>query len=195
MPGDYVIYSYNICGAIRARSRKEHTMPCWQDLYELLMDGELSPHEIMARLNVRPSRLRRMLASKRLAARLAMAEAISAKSGGHAVVARAGEAARKLACLIDADRPETARKACLDVLQTARGIYREAKSQGGSCAGGGSAKSGRATAPPDADRAGQARGREPRRSLVAEARRREQFRKEIVRNGGQVLARRAQLSG
>jgi len=179
-------------------------MPCWQDLYELLMDGELSPHEIMARLNVRPSRLRRMLASKRLAARLAMAEAISAKSGGHAVVARAGEAARKLACLIDADRPETARKACLDVLQTARGIYREAKSQGGSCAGGGSAKSGRATAPPDADRAGQARGREPRRrrgrgptvrSLVAEARRREQFRKEIVRNGGQVLARRAQLSG
>jgi len=69
-------------------------MPCWQDLYELLMDGELSPHEIMARLNVRPSRLRRMLASKRLAARLAMAEAISAKSGGHAVVARAGEAAR-----------------------------------------------------------------------------------------------------
>ena len=43
----------------------------WQDVYEVLIDGELTPAEIVASLNVSPSRLKRMLASKRLAARLA----------------------------------------------------------------------------------------------------------------------------
>ena len=46
-------------------------MACWQDLYEMLIDDALTPEQIVARLNVPPSRLKRMLASKRLAASLA----------------------------------------------------------------------------------------------------------------------------
>ena len=46
-------------------------MPTWKDLYELLIDKSLSPDEVVARLGVRPSWLRRLLASKHLVARLA----------------------------------------------------------------------------------------------------------------------------
>ncbi|GAG42494.1 unnamed protein product, partial [marine sediment metagenome] len=40
-------------------------MARWQELYEMVLAGDLSPAEIMDGLNVKPSRLRQMLASKR----------------------------------------------------------------------------------------------------------------------------------
>ena len=48
-------------------------MATWQDLYRLMAQEQLTPEEIIDRLKVKPSRLRRMLASRRLLTRLHLA--------------------------------------------------------------------------------------------------------------------------
>jgi len=99
-------------------------MATWQELYVMLLEEQMTPHEIIARLNVRPSRLRELLASRRLASRLRLAESLAEERRGHAVAHEAGSAANKLGELIGSDRPETARKACLDVLEAAEEVRR-----------------------------------------------------------------------
>ena len=98
-------------------------MARWQDLYEMLIDESLTPEQIVARLDVRPSRLRELLHSKRLAARLQGVEAVSDKRAAHNVIAHLDRAARRLLGLVEAPQPETARKACLDVVRSAREAY------------------------------------------------------------------------
>ena len=99
-------------------------MATWQELYGMLLDENLSPEQIVARLNVRPSRLRRLLASKRLAARLNAVESVADRRGVHALISRIGQAAGRLVKLVESERPETARKACLDVIGTARQVHK-----------------------------------------------------------------------
>ena len=72
-------------------------MATWQELYDMLLDEDLSPEEIVARLNVRPSRLRRLLASKRLAARLKAAESAAAGAAPPAGPSMTRKAAAALA--------------------------------------------------------------------------------------------------
>ena len=98
-------------------------MACWQDLYRMLVEEKLSAEEIVGQLGVQPSRLKRMLASKRLNAKLRAAELVASKQAGYGLVVGVGSTARKLKDLTGADKPETARRACLDVLTTAREIH------------------------------------------------------------------------
>ena len=99
-------------------------MATWQELYEMLLDEEISPEEVVARLNVRPSRLRQLLASKRLASRLKAVESVADRKAVHALISRLAHAAGGLVKLVESGRPETARKACLDVIATARQVHR-----------------------------------------------------------------------
>ena len=101
-------------------------MATWQDLYEMLLDESLRPHEIVARLNVRPSRLKRMLASKRLAARLETTEQIAERRSAHLLATSAEPAVRKLTDLLGAEGDETVRRACLNVLEVS-GQVRQAR--------------------------------------------------------------------
>ncbi len=98
-------------------------MACCQDLYRMLVKEKLSAEEIVSQLGVSPSRLKRMLASKRLNAKLRAAELVANKQAGYGLVVGVGSTARKLKDLTGADKPETARRACLDVLTTAREIH------------------------------------------------------------------------
>ena len=104
---------------------KEKIMPRWQNLCELLHNEDMDAHDIIIALGVRPARLRRMLRSKRLAARLASIEAVADKKAGHAVVASIAPAVQKLTELAESQRPETARRSCLDLLDAARKIYKD----------------------------------------------------------------------
>ena len=99
-------------------------MATWQELYEMLLDEDLSPEKIVARLNVRPSRLRQLLASKRLAARLKAVETVADRKAVHTFISRIARAAGRLVKLVESGRPETARKACLDVIATARQVHK-----------------------------------------------------------------------
>ncbi len=94
-------------------------MASWKFLYELLHNENMSAHEIVNTINVKPSRLRQMLLSKRLAARLASIKTIADKKVGRTVVSSVAPAMHKMSELIDSERPETARKACLDMLEAA----------------------------------------------------------------------------
>ena len=99
-------------------------MPSWQFLCELLLNEDMGAHDVLIALGVKPSRLRRMLQSKRLKSRLASIEAVANKKAGHAVVSSIAPAVHKMTELIGSERPETARKACLDMLEAAREIYK-----------------------------------------------------------------------
>ena len=94
---------------------------------EMLLNKELTPQEIVERLGVRPSRLRQMLESKRLAERLGLVEQIAAMRADHATLSAVAAAAEKLAALAAKDG-ETGRKACLDVLAQARVVRTDRQS-------------------------------------------------------------------
>ena len=99
-------------------------MATWQELYEMLLDEDLSPEKVVARLNVRPSRLRQLLASKRLAARLKAVETVADRKAVHTFISRIAHVAGRLVKLVESGRPETARRACLDVIATARQVHK-----------------------------------------------------------------------
>lgn len=99
-------------------------MPGWENLFELLHNEDMDAKDIIIALGVKPSRLRRMLQSKRLESRLAAIEAVANKKAGHAVVSSIAPAVHKMAKLIESERPETARRACLDMLEAAMKIFR-----------------------------------------------------------------------
>ncbi|GAH60231.1 unnamed protein product [marine sediment metagenome] len=100
-------------------------MPCWNDLFEMLLDEDLSAEDIVSRLAVKPSRMRQLLNSKRLDARLKAVESVANQKAGHAVLSTIDSAAKKLAVLTANEKPETARRACLDVIKKAEQIYRD----------------------------------------------------------------------
>ena len=102
-------------------------MAKWQDLCELLMDKELTPQKIVEKLGVKPSRLKQMLESKRLAGRLELVEQIAAVRADHTILLAVEAAADKLAALAAKDT-ETGRKACLDVLAQGRLVRTEHES-------------------------------------------------------------------
>ncbi len=104
-------------------------MPGWENLCELLHNEDMDAQDIIIALGVKPSRLRRMLQSKRLESRLAVIEAVANKKAGHAVVASIAPTVQKLTELTESQRPETARRACLDVLETAMRIFRSERIQ------------------------------------------------------------------
>ena len=97
-------------------------MACWQDLYAMLLDEELTAEQVVARVGVKPSRLRRLLESKRMAARLAVVAEVAEARGEQALAAGQERAARKLAALAGQGEGETSRKACLDVMDKAQAI-------------------------------------------------------------------------
>jgi len=97
-------------------------MARWQELYEMVLAGDLPPAEIMDRLNVKPSRLRQMLASKRLVARLALHEEMADRTHVHRSLKDIARAASRLSELTESDQPEAARRACRDVLTDGRGL-------------------------------------------------------------------------
>ena len=102
-------------------------MACWQELYKMLLDEQMSAYDIVEKLDVKPSRLKRMLESKRLAARLGMVESLVDRRAAHVIIAAVDTAMPGLSKLTRADKPETARRACLDVIATAKQVYREQK--------------------------------------------------------------------
>jgi len=91
------------------------------------MDKKLTPQGIVEKLGVKPSRLKQMLESKRLAERLELVEKIAAVRADHAILVAVEAAADRLAALA-ANDTETGRKACLDVLAQAREARTERKS-------------------------------------------------------------------
>ena len=99
-------------------------MARWQNLCELLLNEDMTAHDVLIALGVKPYRLRQMLRSKRLASRLASVEAVANKRAGHTVIVGIAPAVQKLTELTDSQRPETARRACLDLLDAAREIYK-----------------------------------------------------------------------
>ena len=105
-------------------------MADWKFLCELLHNESMDSHDIVNALGVKPSRLRRMLRSKRLAARLASIEALADKKAGHTIVSSIAPAMHKMTELIGSERPETARKACLDILEAAMRIFRSERIKG-----------------------------------------------------------------
>ena len=104
-------------------------MACWQELYKMLLDERMSAYDIVEKLAVKPSRLKRMLQSKRLAARLRMVESVVDRRAAHVIIAAIDTAMPGLSKLTRADKPETARRACLDVIATAKQVFREQKQQ------------------------------------------------------------------
>lgn len=206
-------------------------MARWQQLYEMLLNEDLSPQEIVSRLNVRPSRLRQLLAGKRLAARLQVAESVANRQAGHAVVSAVASAVRQLTALTSSNKDETARKSCLDVINTGRQVYKKevnsqkevsvrppwasrpgnheepyeddpgedlpaaaaAAANPDDSAGHGDPAAAPAETPADRSKQPARRTGSSLESVLAEARRRREFRQEIVRHGGERIARRIQL--
>ncbi len=105
-------------------------MPGWKDLFACLKEEGLLAEDIVERLGVPPCRLRRMLRSKRLASALdalhSLAERKTGVTVGAAAVAAAGKLA-KLALSGDVKAAESARKACLDILETAKEAHDQAR--------------------------------------------------------------------
>lgn len=95
-------------------------MAAWQGLFQMLTDEVVTPLEIIQRMNLPPSRLRRMLESPRLRAKLTLLHAIARAKARCVVVANVEPAAKTLAALTCDERAETARKACIDVLRESK---------------------------------------------------------------------------
>ena len=90
-------------------------MPTYKDLLKCILDG-LSPQEIMERLDVCPARLRKMLAGKNLATRLAAEAELARQIVRHRTAADVHVMAGKLREIAFGEKSETARKACLALL-------------------------------------------------------------------------------
>lgn len=104
-------------------------MATWQQLYEMLLDEQLSPEQIVDRLHVRPSRLRQLLESKRLAARLEALADVAGLKASFELLGRVGQAVGRLLALAEAQPAETSRRASLDVLRVAREVYEGLRAQ------------------------------------------------------------------
>ena len=98
-------------------------------LCELLHNRDMEPYDIVLALGVKPYRLRQMLNSRRLEARMSAIEALADKKAGHAIVSSIAPAMHRMTRLMESDRPETARKACLDMLEAAMRIFRSERIQ------------------------------------------------------------------
>ena len=90
-------------------------MPTQQDLLALIRKG-LEPQEIIRRMALRPSHLKRMLAGKRLRTTLAMEEQLAAALAIHEIVRGAVGAVGRFRDLMESESPETVRKVCVAVL-------------------------------------------------------------------------------
>ena len=55
----------------------------WKYLLHLLMDTDMTPYQILRHLNVKPSRLKKLLRSKRLKRHLAAMQGLSSARAGH----------------------------------------------------------------------------------------------------------------
>jgi hypothetical protein len=90
-------------------------MAKWTDLLNLLHSGA-APHEIIDRLGVGLWRVRELLNSKRLRARLAMENELAALSVEHQRAAQAVHMVNRLRELANGKKEETARKSCESLL-------------------------------------------------------------------------------
>ena len=142
-------------------------MACWQELYKMLLNERMSAYDIVEKLAVKPSRLKRMLQSKRLAARLGMVESLVDRRAAHVIIAAIDTAMPGLSKLIRADKPETARRACLDVIATAKQVYREQKQQWPPISSAGDRRDSAAARPAPAEVDSAAAGTKPAASQAA----------------------------
>ena len=92
-------------------------MATWKDLYDLLTEPSMTAREIVENIDVKPSRLRQLLASKRLRARLDAINEVSIQRADHFLMAGANLAAFRLISLANGDHPATSHKACLSLLE------------------------------------------------------------------------------
>jgi len=99
-------------------------MATYKDLLKCIRTG-LSPQEIMDRLDVCPSKLRTMLAGKKLANRLAAEAQLARQIVRHQTAADVQTVAAKLREIAFGEKSETARKACLALLAEGLGCYAE----------------------------------------------------------------------
>ncbi len=102
-------------------------MANWQELFDMLLDESLSARDIVDRLAVKPYRLRQLLDSPRLMTRLRLLELVANKKADHMMIASTGSAASKLAILAGNGQSETARRACLDVLERGVAMHKKKK--------------------------------------------------------------------
>ncbi|MDY6914304.1 MAG: hypothetical protein SVT52_07610 [Planctomycetota bacterium] len=92
-------------------------MPSYKELLELIRDGR-STREIFASFSpMWPSRMRRLLASKRLRKALELEESLAATVVGHRTATGVAGVAERLFELAESEKDETARKACIDLLK------------------------------------------------------------------------------
>jgi len=103
-------------------------MPSYKDLLMLIRSGK-PPLEIIAQLDVPPSRLRRMLHGKRLQAEIDLERQLASAVAGYKTTAGAGEVVGKLSRLTRTKSPETVRKVCLALLNEAIRSQGEAPEQ------------------------------------------------------------------
>jgi len=90
-------------------------MPSYKDLLKLMHDG-CSPREILERMPMPPSHLKRMLGGKRLRDALRMREELAAALAVHEIAAGVHGVTGRFTELLDSQRPETVRKVCLALL-------------------------------------------------------------------------------
>jgi hypothetical protein len=89
-----------------------------KDLLRLLRAGA-SPQFIVERMDVAPSRLRRMLEGPRLKTQLELEARLAAASADHRALSQLQDIAERLRELTWSEKEETARKACTDLLARA----------------------------------------------------------------------------
>ena len=105
-------------------------MPSYKDLLKL-MHGGCSPREILERMPMPPSHLKRMLGGKRLQDALKMREKLAAVLAVHEIAAGVHDVTGRFTELLDSQRPETVRKVCLALLHEGlHGPKRGAKASG-----------------------------------------------------------------
>lgn len=90
-------------------------MPTQKDLLALIR-RRVAPQEIIARLALRPSRLRRMLSGKRLRTALTMEQRLGLLTASQQIAASTVAAGERLIELLDCDSSETARKVALAIM-------------------------------------------------------------------------------
>lgn len=91
----------------------------WQYLLYLMMDTDMSPSQILGYLQVKPSRLKKLMGSKRLNERLAAMQSMSVARARHIAVCWSDQALRNLLRLVEHGRDESSRGASRDMLVVA----------------------------------------------------------------------------
>ena len=90
-------------------------MPSYKDLLKLMRQGK-SPQEILDRLPMRPSHLKRMLWGKRFRDALKMREDLAVRMVAHQMAAGVHDVAERFSELLETGSSETVRKVCLALL-------------------------------------------------------------------------------